>query len=474
MNTLLNLPHTPPPPLGHCTQNDAVTLTCETGREPTELFEQKILDSADAFYASHGDWPRWDSGPLTELPRETWYTVSEALVLGLRGFAPGGSLSGFLARRERARYNALDENLSVGQIMAWAKAWRKRTSSWPTTFSGEVPGQGGLTWRSIDRLLRSGRAGRPAGTSLSLLRIDEYQDSEQTPLTQQQILGWSDAHRNRTGRWPVCTSGRILDAPGETWLKVSLALMRGSRGLDERSSLSELLRKHRGVRRSADSPLLSIPQIIAWADAHHSRTGKWPNQLAGPILEAPDESWQNVQAALYHGNRGLPGGSSLAQLLAAERGTRNRRCPPDLTVQQILAWADAFHSRNGFEPKPTSGPIPEAPGETWRTVEAALKAGARGVAGTSGLTELLAEHRGWRNPARRPPLTVPQLRAWAEAYRFRTGRWPNARSGRILEAPRETWFAVHCALRDGSRGLPGGSSLARLKRARLAKAGSTE
>jgi hypothetical protein len=438
------------------------------------LSEQKVLDSADSYYASQGHWPQWDSGPIPELPGETWFTVSEALVLGLKGFGAGDSLSGFLARHGRARQNATEENLSAGQIMAWAKAWRKRTGSWPTTCSGNVPGQSGLTWSTLDRVLRDGRAGRPAGTSLALLRRDAHQSAEQTPLSQQQILAWLDNHHRRTGRWPVCTSGRILDAPGESWLTVSLALMRGSRGLHERSSLSELLRIYRGVRSRADLPSLSIPQILAWADAHHARTGNWPSQLAGPIQESAGESWRKVQSALCHGSRGLPGGSSLAQLLTAERGVRNRRRPPGLTVPQILAWADAFHARNACGPRPSSGPIPEAPGETWATVDAALRVGSRGLSGEPRLSDLLAEHRGWRNPVRRQGLTVLQLQTWAEAHRTRTGRWPNARSGRILEAPRETWFGVHCALRDGGRGLPGGGSLARLKRARLAKAGSSE
>ena len=36
-------------------------------------------------------------------------------------------------------------------------------------------------------------------------------------------------------------------------------------------------------------PALSVEQILAWADAHHARTGRWPNHKSGPIAEAPDE-----------------------------------------------------------------------------------------------------------------------------------------------------------------------------------------
>ena len=170
--------------------------------------------------------------------------------------------------------------------------------------------------------------------------------------------------------------------------------MQASRGLLGRSSLGELLKTHRGVKSPAGVPPLSIPQILAWADAYHAAaTGKWPNPLAGPIPEAPGESWRKVQAALFHGYRGLPMGSSLAQMLAASSGHRNSHRPPDLTLAQVLAWADAFHARTGRWPKPGSGSIPGAPGERWHAVEAALKAGKRGFNGGSGLTKLLAEHR---------------------------------------------------------------------------------
>jgi hypothetical protein len=63
---------------------------------------------------------------------------------------------------------------------------------------------------------------------------------------------------------------------------------------------------------------------------------------------------------------------------------------------------------------------------------------------------------------RRPPLTVEQILAWADAYHARTGEWPGVRSGPIPEAPDENWAAVSCALYDGNRGFSGGDSLAKL------------
>ena len=67
-------------------------------------------------------------------------------------------------------------------------------------------------------------------------------------------------------------------------------------------------------------------------------------------------------------------------------------------------------------------------------------------------------------PRRVSPLTTGQILAWADAHWRRTGDWPKAISGPVAGAAGLTWAAVESALRIGSRGLPGGDSLARLLR----------
>ena len=72
-------------------------------------------------------------------------------------------------------------------------------------------------------------------------------------------------------------------------------------------------------RRRRARPQFSVPQILAWADAFHARTGQWPKYNLGPIPESAGESWTTVDEALRHGKRGLAGGGSLARLLDQER-----------------------------------------------------------------------------------------------------------------------------------------------------------
>src|SRR5262245_24705744 len=164
-------------------------------------------------------------------------------------------------------------------------------------------------------------------------------------------------------------------------------------------------RRHRKPRR----PPLYVPQILAWADDHHRRTGAWPTRDGGWVDGTADEKWMNVDVALRAGRRGLRPGSSLARLLAAHRGVRNRKALPALQVKQILAWADDHRRRTGAWPRKGGGPIHDAPGETWQGVDSALRAGLRGLPGGSSLSRLLERRRGVRNDKHLPRLTAAQV-----------------------------------------------------------------
>src|SRR4051812_1056469 len=110
------------------------------------------------------------------------------------------------------------------------------------------------------------------------------------------------------------------------------------------------MRKKKKRPRQPPRPGLDVTQILAWADAHHARTGRWPSLTSGPIHGALDEKWANVHQALFAGRRGLPPGSSLARLLAEHRGVRNRKALPPLLPEEIAAWAQAHLARTGEWP----------------------------------------------------------------------------------------------------------------------------
>jgi hypothetical protein len=114
----------------------------------------------------------------------------------------------------------------------------------------------------------------------------------------------------------------VVGAGGETWPGINHALGRGYRGLPGGSSLALLLAERRGKRNKTWRPRLTVEQILGWADAHHKRTGEWPGLLSGAVVDAPGETWREINNCMQRGFRGLPGGGSLARLLEERRGVR--------------------------------------------------------------------------------------------------------------------------------------------------------
>ena len=431
---------------------------------PRPLTEEMILAWADAHKAATGDWPNQDSGQVVSMD-ETWVNVSQALRLGLRNLPGGSSLAQLLAEHRGVR-NHLDLlPLSKDQILAWADSHHQRVEQWPTTVSGPIFEAPGETWSGVNVALTQGCRGLPSGSSLAKLLDDErgVRNTKRPPLTVNQILAWADAHHERTREWPKGETGQIHEVPGETWLGVKVALQAGQRGLPGGISLAQLLSKERGVRNKGRLPQLTVNQILSWADAHHELTGEWPKKgKAGSITDAPGETWIGVDQSLQKGRRGFAGGSSLAQLLTEHRVVRNQGSLPRLTEKLILEWADRHYEETEDWPGSQSGNVLGVKGETWRRVANALRLGLRGLPGNSSLAKLLAAERGLRNKAELLPLKTDEILAWADAYYARAGHWPKKTSGPIQETIGETWAIIDGSLHKGRRGLPGGSSLARL------------
>ncbi len=312
----------------------------------------------------------------------------------------------------------------------------------------------GLTQKAIDQQLGIKQC--------SVCEVLKTYRRRRCTLSVEAILAEADAWRNRTGKWPNSAAGRIPGAGGDNWRSIDNALIYGLRGLPGGSSLARLLAEQRGVRNVRALPALTVETILSWADAHRARTGHWPTEESGLVSDAPGEVWVNIGTALRDGLRGLQGRTTLARLLRTHRGESKRPSRPALTVEAILTWADAHRGRTGQWPKVRSGPVIDAPGETWIAIDAALVQGCRGLPGGLSLARLLAEHRGVRNKRRPPGLTRRQIEVWAVTHRRRTGEWPTAESGPVIDAPGETWTGIQMALVEGGRGLYKRSSLHRV------------
>ena len=220
---------------------------------------------------------------------------------------------------------------------------------------------------------------------------------------------------------------------------------------------------------------LEVERILGWADDHRTATGQWPDRSSGPVEGVDDETWSAIDAALRRGRRGLPGGSSLAGLLALERGVRDGsnpespeqrlrnweaeqfptrrpkrrraaqpRAKTQLTIDLILSFADAHHAATGCWPRMNSGTVLGQTELNWIRVNRALREGGRGLPGGTSLADLLQEHRGIRNKQNLPRLDVEQIMAWADAHRNATGEYPHADSGPVTACARRDMG--HCSI----------------------------
>jgi hypothetical protein len=127
---------------------------------------------------------------------------------------------------------------------------------------------------------------------------------------------------------------------------------------------------------------------------HRERHGAWPTEDSGAVEVAPGENWCNIAVALRDGNRGLPGGDTLPQLLGRRCGARTWSTMLQLTEAMILQWAAEHHQAHGEWPRIKSGQIAGTNGETWAAVDSALVQGLRRRPGGSSLYRLLRSMLG--------------------------------------------------------------------------------
>ncbi|MBI3412414.1 MAG: hypothetical protein HY040_29185 [Planctomycetes bacterium] len=370
------------------------------------MTEAQIAVWAQAHFQRTRRWPGEKSGPIPETRDETWRNIEVAVRTGLRGLPGGDTLHRLLVRtfgaqsRQHASGVRTLQNLprlSVREILGWADAHVARTGRWPKLDSGHVSHSSARKWSGVNGALASKRVrGLRAPCSLAgfLAKHRGVRNVIHPPrLSVRRILAWADTHNARTGQWPTAASGPIAQADGEKWSAIHGALKHGCRGLPGGSSLVRVLAKHRGVRNFVHPPRLTVRRILAWADEHYAQTGRWPRLDTGPLVGVPGEKWSMVNLALRIGLRGLPGGSSLAQLLARRRSVPIRPDHPRLSYAQILAWADAHFARTGRWPWAHGGAVADAPGETWGAIDVALCKGLRGLRGGNSVARLLAKRR---------------------------------------------------------------------------------
>jgi hypothetical protein len=288
-------------------------------------------------------------------------------------------------------------------------------------------------------------------------------------LTCEFILCRISEHVNRNGSFPCVMSGDVLGGfPGDTWSGYNMALTAGRRGLPGGSSLAKLMSEAvPGYCNPANKSDISHQFIVDRAREHMHIHHRWPSAHSGIVCGGnPGDTWLAYDTCLTRGLRGLPGGSSLAKLLSeSEIGYINRKGKPKLTVDFIQDRVRDHLIKNGTLPRSSSGPVAGGyPGDTWLGYERALINGNRGLPGGSSLSRVMEQSGvGYVNRLNKPDLTESFIISRAIEHTRSTGRLPTRKSGDVLGGHGgDTWMAYEQALDKGARGLPGGSSLAKL------------
>lgn len=278
-------------------------------------------------------------------------------------------------------------------------------------------------------------------------------------LTEAAIIESAREYCRNHGRLPSCqTTHSVPGMPNETWSGLDAALSEGVRGLPGKSSLSKLfknLKEELGLN-------LKERAILEAGRKYYYLHFRLPNEKTkDPVPDMPHENWKALDASLRAGSKGLPGGSSLAKLfknIKEELGF--------YYIDKILDAAKTYYKESQkFPTSTTEDPVPGMSNVTWKNLDARLRSGARCLPGNSSLSLLLepwkAEIQG--DISLSEFSIIRALEIFHEIYKKR----PRYGSGQtdldlVPGMPNENWHAIDAALRKGSRGLPGGSSLLKL------------
>lgn len=275
----------------------------------------------------------------------------------------------------------------------------------------------------------------------------------------------------KNGCPPSVLSGDVEGGfDGDSWAGYNICLAKGYRGLPKSGSLATLLNERCGYVYQFHKPDLTYEYVLEMAEKHKERTGKWPGQKTGPIVDGHEgDTWAQYERLLCDGGRGLPGGSSLAKLINTKHNHVHDKNKAPVTEDFIVERAKEFFAKNDRYPRIKEGPVEGGhPGDTWNGYDRALYEGLRGLPGGTSLFELLSTRLGAKNHLNKPRLSEDFIVERAREYLASTGKRPTLNSGPVTGGnDGDTWKAYEMALRLGLRGLPGNSSLSKLLKSRL-------
>lgn len=479
------------------------------------LSEDQLLRWLRLFHEHEQRWPLqrdeivWDresDGSWCEVAGEKWKNISYALHVGARGLI---HLKGLSLLQFRLKHGLCDDNnLTDERILRWIRLFFEKEKKWPSLCGSVVWDKDASdawvvvkseTWIGINGALRNGGRGLPRRDKMSLHQLRQ-QHGLHSDLSEEILSRWIRLYYEKENTWPAqadrtvwdqTTQGDWFQVEGENWQALNLALRAGGRGLDHlKGSSLPLFRQRHGLTAEAE-PRFTEEKIVEWIKHYRRKEGKWPSRYDTQVwtVDAEDqwiamagETWVIIDMALYHGYHGLKcKGSSIARLREKHQ-LYDEKASSALSGPGIVRWIQLFRTKVGRWPRASDPTVWEyeqamqtwsaVPGETWSTIDQALFDGARALGAFKGtrLSDLKRDH-GLCAP-QKEDLTEEIILNWVRQFHEKEGYWPAATDKVVwtrrdvhewVEVPNEHWGAISMALRSGSRGLRGGSSLWQLR-----------
>lgn len=310
------------------------------------LTKERVLSAVAAYFADHGKHPNLNSGDAANyfgFPT-TWAAVTNAGLSGARGLPKGFSL---LQAAYELGIATEKPKLSPEMVRNAVQKYFEEHGVRPTQRSGEASKWFGFeeTWLCVEQAGRQGCRGLPKGLTLAQVAQELGLISEEPGLSPSIVL---DAVRRfaeeHGGETPFHTSGDASSYFGypETWRRVNDAGRLGARGLPKKFTLREAARTlnlchnapvivsstdaakkescndHVSVNSAGEWSLADIVTAVKKYALEHD--GCAPTSRSGDATSYLGRSatWLTLDQELRSGDRGLPGGLSLAKIARAE------------------------------------------------------------------------------------------------------------------------------------------------------------
>lgn len=341
--------------------------------------------------------------------------------------------------------------LTEEMIWEWMQQYFEKNEAWPGVHSMELAPVN--TWNNINQAMAKGFHGLPGGSSLWKLRIK--MTGETRILTEEAITKWMKEFHERTGKWPSASNNSVT--PGGTWNQINFALYSGYRGLPGGSSLRMLRRKITGDNTSFNEVVVSEQIIWGWMKEYFNKNHTWPVFRCKDIT--PAGTWMQVDRLLRTGRCGLNGGLSLLRL--RHKMTGGKKVMTDDAIWELM---NQYHVQHGRWP--TCRSPEDTPFGSWSRIDSSLSKGANGLTNGLSLRKLREAKTGEVRCVPQVALTEGRIWELMQDYFRENGTWPSGNSKERTELG--TWKCIRDALYVGNYGLPGGSSLAKLREKMLA------